>query len=60
MNFENWYNGELTKIGHRFRNNVIEKIMLSKDVNNKKCAWYWYPSMKKELRKIPMMFEIEN
>ena len=38
MNFEIWYNGEPSKIGHHFNDNVIEKMMLSKIVNNKKCA----------------------
>ena len=33
LNFENWVNGEVSKIGHHFR-----KLMLSKIVNNKKCA----------------------
>ena len=36
LNFENWVSGEVSKIGHHFR--VIEKLMLSKNVNNKKCA----------------------
>ena len=38
MNFENWCNGELSKIGHNFSNNVILKKVLSKNINNKKCA----------------------
>ena len=38
MNFENWCNGELSKIGHHFSNKVILKMMLSKNINNKKCA----------------------
>ena len=31
-------NGELSKIGHHFSNKVFKKLMLSKNVNNKKCA----------------------
>ena len=27
-----------SKIGHHFSNKVIQKLMLSKNVNNKKCA----------------------
>ena len=38
MNFEFWINGELSKIRHRFSNKVISKFILSKNVNNKKCA----------------------
>ena len=33
LNFENWSSGEVSKIGYRFT-----KLMLSKNVNNKKCA----------------------
>ena len=32
LNFENWFNGELSKIGNNFSDKVI------KNVNNKKCA----------------------
>ena len=38
LNFENWCNDELSKIGHHFSNKMIFKLMLSKNVNNKKCA----------------------
>ena len=37
LNLENWCSGELSKIGHYFSNKVIQKLMLSKNVNNKKC-----------------------
>ena len=37
-NFENWSNGELSKIRHHFSNKVIQLLLLSKNVNNKKCA----------------------
>ena len=33
MNFENWVSGEVSKVGHH-----LKKIILSKNVNNKKCA----------------------
>ena len=57
MNFENWCNGELSKIGHNFGNNVILKMRLSKMSMTKK--WLkWYSSMKKI--KILMIFDIEN
>ena len=48
LNFEFWINGELSKIGHHFSNKVIQKLTLSKNVNNKK------------MRKIQMIFDIEN
>ena len=51
LNFENWSNGELSKIGHHFNNKVISKLMLSKNV-----LLYWYSSMKKKNR---MIFDIE-
>ena len=38
LNFEFWINAELSKIGHHFSNEVIQKLILSKNVNNKKCA----------------------
>ena len=38
LNFENWSDGELSKIGHHFRKESDLKIMLSKNVKNKKCA----------------------
>ena len=38
LNFEFWINGELSKIGHHFSNKVVSKLILSKNVNNKKCA----------------------
>ena len=60
LNFENWCNGELSKIGHHFSNKVIEKLMLSKNVNNKNVFLHWYSSMKKKMRKIRMIFDIEN
>ena len=36
LNFENWCSGRLSKIGHHFGNKVILKLILSKNVNNKK------------------------
>ena len=38
LNFENWVNWEVSKIGHHFKSKVISKLMLSKNVNSKKCA----------------------
>jgi hypothetical protein len=38
LNLEFWINGELSKIRHHFSNKVIQKLILSKNVNNKKCA----------------------
>ena len=38
LNFENWCSGELSKFGHHFINKVILKMMVSKNVNNEKCA----------------------
>ena len=38
LNFEFWTNGELSKKGHHFSNKKISKLILSKNVNNKKCA----------------------
>ena len=35
MNFENWCKGELSKIGHHFSYNVILKMMLLRNVNEK-------------------------
>ena len=37
LNFEFWINGELSKIGHHYSNKVIQKLILSKNVKNKKC-----------------------
>jgi hypothetical protein len=54
LSFKNWVNGELSKNCHHFNNKVIQKLMLSKNVNNKKCALNWYSSVKKKLRKIVM------
>ena len=59
LNFEFWINGELSKIGHHFSNKKSQKLILSKNVNNKKCA----PKLvffNKKMRKIWMIFDIEN
>ena len=58
LNFEFWINGELSKIGHHFCNNLIQKLSLSKKVSNKKCA----PKLVffNQMRKIQMIFDIEN
>ena len=38
LNFENWVNGEVLKIGHHFSKESDLKIDAIKNVNNKKCA----------------------
>ena len=38
MNFENWVNGEVSKIRRHFRNKSRSILILSKNVNNKKSA----------------------
>ena len=38
LNFEFWINDKLSKIGHYFSNKVILKLILSRNVNNQKCA----------------------
>ena len=60
MNFENWCEGELSKIGHHFSNDMILKMILSRNVNNKKCASKFIFFNEKKMRKIPMIFDIEN
>ena len=57
LNFENWSCGELSKkLGIILEN----KVMLSKNVNNKKCAPKFIFFNVKKIRKTPMIFEIEN
>ena len=46
-NFEFWINGGLSKIGHHFSNKEIQKLILSKNYNKKKCAPKLVSSMKK-------------
>ena len=60
MIFENWWNGKLSKIGHHFSNNVIQKMILSKNVENKKFAPKLVFFNEKILKKIPMIFDVEN
>ena len=38
LNLEFWINGEMSKIRHHFSSKVIQKLILSRNVNNKKCA----------------------
>ena len=59
-NFENWSNGELSKIWHHFSNERLSKLILSKNVNNKKCAPKLVFFNEKKLRKIRMIFDLEN
>ena len=60
MSFEFWINGELSKIGHHFSIKVIWKLILSKNVNNKRYAPKLVLFIEKRLRKIRMIFDIEN
>ena len=46
LNFENWVNGEVSKIGHHFK--VFLKLRLSKNFSIKKMLLNWYSSMKKQ------------
>ena len=59
IKFEFWINGELSKIGHHFINKAIRKLILSKNVNNKKCAPQLSFFNEKKLRKIRRIL-IEN
>ena len=54
LNFENWVNGEVSKIGHHFSDLKIDII--------KKCTpkLIFFIEKKKEMRKIPMIFDLEN
>ena len=60
LNFEFWINGEMSKIGYHFSNKVIQKLISPKNVNNKKCAPKLVLFNEKKLRKIRMIFDIEN
>ena len=55
-NFENWSNGQLSKIGHHFINKRLLKLILSKNVNNKNLIFF----NEKKIQKDPMIFDIEN
>ena len=58
LNFKNWFSGELSEIGHNLSNKVISKLILSKNVNNNKCAPKLVLFNEKKMRKIPMIFDI--
>ena len=60
MNFENSCSGELSKIGHHFNDKMILKLMLSRIVKNRKCAPKLVFSIEKKIRKIWMIFVVEN
>ena len=51
LNFENWVNGEVSKIGHRFRKKSYLKIDAIKKWQyvTKNVLLNWYSSMKKNL-----------
>ena len=60
LKFENWFNGELSKIGHYFRKPSDFKIDVIK-----KCQWQKFASKlmifnEKKMRKIPLIFDVEN
>ena len=38
LNFEFWFNAELSKIEYHFSNKVIYKLIITKNVNNKKMC----------------------
>ena len=52
LSFKNW----CQKLGIIFENNVISKLMLLKNGNNKKCASKLIFLNEKKLRVIPMIF----
>ena len=60
LNFENWGSGEVSKIRSHFRNKSRSILKLSKNFNNKKCATKLIFFNKKKLRKIRIIFGIEN
>ena len=57
LNFKNFVNGELSKIGLHFNDKGILKLMLSKNVNNKKCAPNFQFFNEKKLKKIRITFD---
>ena len=59
MNFENWCNGELSKIGHHFNNKVIKNLMLS-NMSITNNVLLIYSSKKKKIRKILIIFVMDN
>ena len=60
MNFEFWISGELSKLGHHFSNNLKKNHIYQKMSITKNVPLTWFFLMKKELRKIQMIFDIEN
>ena len=59
-NFQNWSNGELSKIMHYFRKQSDKKLSNQKMSITTNVLLTSYSSMKKKIRKIPMIFDIEN
>ena len=55
LNFENWVNGKVSKIGHHFRKYSFQKMSTTKSVPLK-----WYSCMKSVFKKIGIIFDIEN
>jgi hypothetical protein len=62
FNFENWVRGEVSKIGQHFRKESDLKIDLKyqKMSITKNVLLNCYSSMKKKMRKIPLIFDIKN
>ena len=52
--------GGCQKLGIILVSKVIKEMMLSKNVNNKKCAPKLIFFNEKKMRKIPMIFDFEN
>ena len=57
INFKSWSSGELSKNGHHFNNKIFENWRYQKMPITKNLL---LNSMKKKLRKIRMIFDIEN
>ena len=47
LNFENWCNCELSKIGYHFSNKLIQKLMLSKKCQKQKNLIVFFSEIKK-------------
>ena len=60
LKFENWCSGELSKVWHHFGTKVILELIIKKKVNYKKCGPRLVFFNKEKMRKIRMIFDIEN
>jgi hypothetical protein len=60
LNSEFGINGELSKIGHNFSNNFFFlNLFYQRMSKTKNVLLNWYSLMKKKLRKIQMIFDIQ-